>query len=222
MGTNLSGSARVDAPRTRPAVVAVLRPTAVALAIAGAVLLAVPAVLHSGGTEPGRLDSWVQRHVDTPSAGWPGVLVVDWIGEPIGRLLTVLLVTALCLLARRPRLALATVTAVVAVTVLSTILKHVVDRRIHGDFLSYPSGHTAAATAICLLLGLLLSDLLKLGRVVATALVLGLALAGGAVTAYAQIDLTAHYPTDTLGGFGCALLVVPAAALLIDRFADRR
>jgi undecaprenyl-diphosphatase len=68
----------------------------------------------------------------------------------------------------------------------------------------------------------LLSDLLMLGRAAATALVLGLALVGGGLMAYAQIDLTAHYPTDTIGGFGCALLVVPATALLVDRLADHR
>jgi undecaprenyl-diphosphatase len=203
-------------------VIAVLRAPAVALAIAGAVILVVPAVFTTGETAPGRLDNWIQPHVNAPAAAWTGTLVVDWFGGPAGRLLALLLVTALCLLTRRYRLALTSVTAVVAVTALSTILKHVVDRRIHDGFLSYPSGHTAAATAVCLVLGLLLSDLLMLGRVAATALVLGLTLVGGGLMAYTQIDLTAHYPTDTLGGFGCALLVVPATALLVDKLADHR
>jgi undecaprenyl-diphosphatase len=38
--------------------------------------------------------------------------------------------------------------------------------------------------------------------------------------AWAQIDLTAHYPTDTIGGFGTALLVIPATALLVDKFIE--
>jgi undecaprenyl-diphosphatase len=52
--------------------------------------------------------------------------------------------------------------------------------------------------------------------------VLGLAVVGGAVMAWAQIDLTAHYPTDTIGGFGTALLVIPATALLIDKLPESR
>ncbi|WP_344169048.1 phosphatase PAP2 family protein [Kribbella lupini] len=188
----------------------------------GAVLLAVPAVLYAGQTGPGRLDSWIQPRINTPSPAWWGVLVVDWVGEPIGRLFAVLLVTAVCLLAGRYRLALTAVGAVVVVTATSLVLKELVDRRIHGDFLSYPSGHTAATTAVCLVLGLFLSDVLVLDRALATVVVTGLALLGGGVMAYAQIDLTAHYPTDTLGGFGCALLMVPATAALVDKLADRR
>jgi undecaprenyl-diphosphatase len=134
----------------------------------------------------------------------------------------VLLVTALCVLTRRHRLAVTVLVGMAAVTALSSVLKHLVDRRIHGSFLSYPSGHTAAATAICLVLGMLLSDVLMLGRSLGTSLVLGVALIGGAAMAYAQIDLTAHYPTDTVGGCGCALLVIPATALLIDWLADHR
>jgi undecaprenyl-diphosphatase len=222
METNPPGSARVDAPRARPAVIAVLRSPAVALAIAGAVILVVPAVSSLGETAPGWLDNWIQPHVNTPSGAWPGALVVDWLGGPAGRLVVLMLVAALCLFVRRYRLALTAVTAMAVVTALSTILKPVVDRRIHGEFLSYPSGHTAAATAICLVLGLLLGDLLALGRIAATTLMLAPTVAGGAVMAYSQIDLTAHYPTDTLGGFGCALLVVPVTALLIDWFADHR
>jgi undecaprenyl-diphosphatase len=71
-------------------------------------------------------------------------------------------------------------------------------------------------------LGLLVADVLGAGRVLGTTIVLGFAVAGGALMAWAQIGLTAHYPTDTIGGFGCALLVVLATATLIDRLVRAR
>ncbi|GAB3819251.1 phosphatase PAP2 family protein [Kribbella italica] len=212
------GSARLRVRAAGPSVIAALRRSVALLIVPGALLLIVPAVLFAGDTEPARLDQWIQPKVNAPAGLWPAVLAVDWTGGPVGRALMMLLVTASCLLAGRWRLAATTVIGIGGVSVLSVGLKHVVGRRIHDDFLSYPSGHTAAATAVGLLLGLLLSDVLKLGRAVGTLLVLALALVCGTVMALSQIDLTAHYPVDTIGGFGCALMVIPATALLIDRF----
>jgi membrane-associated phospholipid phosphatase len=206
----------------RPAVVSAVRRTSVMLMILGLVLIAVPAVAFADDTSPGRLDRSVQSLVDeTPSGARDATLVVDWLGEPEGRALMVLAVAAICLLAGRRALAITAVVGSILVGVLTTALKHVVDRRIHDDFLSYPSGHTAALTAVGLVLGLLLVDVLGAGPILGTALVLGLAAVTGGVMAWAQIDLTAHYPTDTLGGFGSALLVIPVSALLIDRLGQR-
>jgi membrane-associated phospholipid phosphatase len=188
----------------------------------GTLLVAVPAVAYAGGSEPGGLDRWIQPGVNTPAAAWSGALAVDWTGGPVGRTLLVLAVTALCLFAGRRRLALVALVGTILTSVLTTVLKYVVDRRIHDGFLSYPSGHTAAATAIGVVLGLLLADLLGAGRAVGLALVLGLATLCGGLMAWVQIDLTAHYPTDTIGGFGCALLVIPATALLVDKLIDKR
>jgi undecaprenyl-diphosphatase len=200
-----------------------LRRSAAVLAVLGTLLVAIPAVVHADGTEPGRVDRWVQSVVEnTPSAAGNATLMVDWTGEPVGRTLVVLAVMALCLIAGRRRLAAIAVVGTILTSVLTTILKHVVGRRIHDEFLSYPSGHTAAATAIGLVLGLLLADLLRVGRVVGASMALGLAVVGGAVVAWAQIDLAAHYPTDTIGGFGSALLVIPATALLVDKLAENR
>lgn len=190
--------------------------------VLGTLLVAVPGVILAGGTEPGRLDRWIQPDVNTPAAAWGAALAVDWTGGPAGRTILVLVVMGLCLVAGRRRLAVVALVGTILTSVLTTVLKYVVDRRIHGDFLSYPSGHTAAATAIGVVLGLLLADLLGAGRVAGLALVLGLGLGCGALMAWVQVDLTAHYPTDTIGGVGCALLVIPATALLIDKLSDRR
>ena len=215
MSTHEADTARAG---LRPAVVSAVRRTSVMLMILGLVLIAVPAVAFADDTTAGALDRSVQSLVDkTPSGAHDATLVIDWLGEPAGRALMVLAVAAICLLAGRRALAITAVVGSVLVGVLTTLLKHVVDRRIHADFLSYPSGHTAAVTAVGLVLGLLLADVLGAGPLLGAALVLGLALVTGAVMAWAQIDLTAHYPTDTLGGFGSALLVIPGTALLVDQ-----
>jgi undecaprenyl-diphosphatase len=205
------------ATEIRPAVASELRRPLVALTILGALLVAVPGLVFAGETEAGRLDRWVQSGVDNTPSGAHGVLLAtDWFGEPTGRALLVLALAVLCLIAGRWALAAAIVAGSVTTAVLTTALKFVVDRQIHGEFLSYPSGHTAAATAAGLGLGLLLAGLLRAGRFLGTALVLGSAALAGAAMAWAQIALGAHYPTDTVGGFGCALLVLPGTALLID------
>jgi undecaprenyl-diphosphatase len=189
----------------------------------GAVLVIVPAVLFAGDTGPSRLDTRVQNVVDdSPAGAWNLVRGLDWLGEPVGRTVMVVVVTALCLLAGRRALAITAILGIVATSVLTTVLKPLVNRRIHDDFLSYPSGHTAAVTAAAMILGILLADLLGAGRIVGTAIVLAAAVAGGGLMAWAQIHLTAHYPTDTLGGFGCGLLVIAPAALLTNRLARAR
>ncbi|NEA01161.1 phosphatase PAP2 family protein, partial [Streptomyces sp. SID10116] len=53
-------------------------------------------------------------------------------------------------------------------------------------------------------------------------LVLGAALVAGAAMGWAQVALSAHYPTDVLGGWCTALAVVPMTAWLVDRVADSR
>ncbi|WP_433167850.1 phosphatase PAP2 family protein [Kribbella sp. CA-247076] len=204
----------------RPAVAAWVRRPVAAIALLGALIVAVPAVVYAGETAPGRLDVRVEQFVDESSSAriWRVVVFLDWLGEPVGRTLLVLAVAAVCLIVGRRALALTAFLGMGLTTVLTTLLKYVVDRRIHGDFLSYPSGHTAAATAAALIVGLLLADVLAAGPVLGAALVLCCGLLGGAAMAWAQIDLTAHYPTDTLGGFGAALLTTCATALVVDRF----
>jgi membrane-associated phospholipid phosphatase len=199
-----------------------LRLPLAALSAAGLLLLTILAVVYAGGTTPGGLDLRVQSFVDRNSpADLDAALAVDWFGEPAGRVVAVLVVAAICLLAGRRRLAVVAVLGPILVTLLTTGLKDIVDRRIHGDFLSYPSGHTAFATSLGLVVGLLLADVLRTGALLGTAVVLGCGVLAGGVMAWFQTDLEAHYPTDTLGGFGCALLVIPLTALLVERVRRR-
>lgn len=217
-----------DCPRaTSPAAVeqppkALPAPLGRPLALVGVAAAAVVAVLavHYAGAAGGAVDRWIQGSVvfrlDWAQA--PAV-AVDFIGEPLGMAIVLALIATLCLVLRRPRLAALAVAGPLLSGAATTALKPVVGRTIHGEHLAYPSGHTAAATALSLVLALLLVSQRATRPRSALALVLTAATAGGLTMGWSQVYLWNHYPTDTLGGFATALVVVPAAALLIDRSA---
>jgi membrane-associated phospholipid phosphatase len=198
-----------------------LRGPLLLVAAFGAALLALLAVVYAGDSAPGRLDDWAQSFVDErlPAPG-SFALFVDSLGEPAGRAAAVAAVTLLCLVLQHWRLAATVLAASAVVTVMTEVLKPVVDRRIHEGYLSYPSGHLAIAVALSMVVGLLMVDVLGLRRTAGTVVVLATAAAGGAVMFWSQIALTAHYPTDGVGGVCCALAVVPPTAWLVDRAAD--
>jgi membrane-associated phospholipid phosphatase len=171
---------------------------------------------HEEGSADG-FDRWAAATVTTL---WPqpgaGALIIDAAGNPVGAATLVILLTVGCWVAGCRRLALLAVVGPVLAVLTSTVLKQVVQRTIHGENLSYPSGHTATATALALVAGLLLVDVLGQRRLPALALLGLTTAAGGAVMAVAQIALSAHYPTDTLGGFFTSIAAVSVSALLID------
>ncbi|MCR6485332.1 phosphatase PAP2 family protein [Amycolatopsis sp. OK19-0408] len=196
-------------------------PLALTAALATAVLVAL-GILHFHDSGLTGIDAAVLPPIDGVRPPWRYVaLVFDFGGEPLGSTILVALIAAVCFLVHRIRSAVLTVLGVVATVVVTTVLKPITGRTIHGEFLSYPSGHTALATALALVIALLLADRLGLGRAVAMGLVLGLALIAGLAMGWAEVALGAHYPTDALGGFCAALAVVPGTAWLVDRFADR-
>ncbi|MGW4874638.1 phosphatase PAP2 family protein [Streptomyces chartreusis] len=181
-------------------------------------------VAFSGHTEPGRVDRWVvDPTADSVGPPWRGVaLAVDFLGEPLGAAMLVGAVVTGCLLLRSPRAAVFVVAGPGIAVVTATLLKSLVGRTIHGDDnLSYPSGHTAFLTSLALVVALLVTGRLGLGRTAGTLVVLAAAPVAGATMGWAQVALGAHYPTDVLGGWCTALAVIPATAWLVDRTADR-
>ncbi|MCG7203398.1 phosphatase PAP2 family protein [Streptomyces arenae] len=187
-------------------------------------VVGVLGVRYAGHGEPGRVDRWfVRPTADSVRPPWRYVaLTLDFLGEPAGSVLVVVACVAGCLLLRRPRAAVLVVAGVGVTVGVTTLLKHLVGRTIHGPGnLSYPSGHTAFFTALALMAALLATDRLGLGRTAGTSLVLIAALVAGAAMGWAEVALGAHYPTDALGGWCTALAVVPATAWLLDRTADR-
>ncbi|ARF53546.1 phosphatase PAP2 family protein [Streptomyces gilvosporeus] len=191
-------------------------------ALAALVVVAL-GILYAGHSEPGKVDAWMRPAVDGVRPPWRYVaLAMDFLGEPVGAAALVVAIVTGCLLLRCPRAAVLVVAGSGMAVGTATLLKSLVGRTIHGDGdLSYPSGHTAFATALALVVALLATGRLGLGRTVGTSLVLTAALVAGAAMGWAQVALGAHYPTDVLGGWCTALAVVPATAWLVDRVADR-
>jgi undecaprenyl-diphosphatase len=192
-------------------------------AVLAALVVAVLGVLYAGDSEPGTVDARISAAVDGVGTPWRQVaLAMDFLGEPVGSVAVVVVVVTGCLLLRRPRAAVLVVAGVGLTVGTATLLKSLVGRTIHGDDnLSYPSGHTAFATALALVVALLAAGRFGSGRTAGTSLVLAVALAAGAAMGWAQVALGAHYPTDVLGGWCTALAVMPTTAWLVDRVADR-
>ncbi|MCL8013287.1 phosphatase PAP2 family protein [Streptomyces sp. AS02] len=192
------------------------------IAALAALVGVVIGALYAGHDEPGTVDRWiVPPTADSVRPPWRNVaLATDFLGEPAGAATLVLVAVTGCLLLRRPRAAVLVVAGAGLAVVTTTLLKPVVGRTIHDGHLSYPSGHTAFLTALALVVALLATGRLGLGRTAGTSLVLAAALVAGAAMGWAQVALGAHYPTDVLGGWCTALAVVPATAWLVDRTAD--
>ncbi|MEU0385607.1 phosphatase PAP2 family protein [Streptomyces chartreusis] len=191
-------------------------------AVLAALVVVVLGVRYADAGEPGRADARIWAAVDGVGPSWRQVaLATDFLGEPVGAATLVVVTVTGCLLLRRPRAAVLVVAGAGVAVGTATLLKSLVGRTIHGDGnLSYPSGHTAFLTAFALVVALLATGRLGLGRTAGTSLVLAAALVAGAAMGWAQVVLGAHYPTDVLGGWCTALAVVPATAWLVDRSAD--
>ncbi|MFI0730768.1 phosphatase PAP2 family protein [Streptomyces sp. NPDC021225] len=189
-------------------------------ALAGLVVV-VLGVRYADDSKPGMVDARIGAAVDGAGLPWRHVaLATDFLGEPGGAAMLVVATVTGCLLLRRPRAAVLVVVGVGMAVGTATLLKSLVGRTIHDGNLSYPSGHTAFLTALALVVALLATGRLGLGRTAGTSLVLAAALVAGAAMGWAQVALGAHYPTDVLGGWCTALAVIPATAWLVDRTAD--
>jgi membrane-associated phospholipid phosphatase len=207
--------------RVRPAVPAHLRWVVAVLAVVSVLAVMVLAVAHHRSNGPDPFDRWVGTAVRKvwPHAGG-SAHIVDHLAAPIPAAIVVAALVVGCLLAKRWRLAVVAAIGLLSAAATTTVLKPLVGRTIHGDNLAFPSGHTGFATAVGLLLGLLVIGLFGLGRTVGCAVLLGGTLTVGAVMAVDQVALDAHYATDTVGGFFTAAAVVSVTALLIDALAD--
>ncbi|GAA1022796.1 phosphatase PAP2 family protein [Amycolatopsis albidoflavus] len=210
-----------DRLKTSPlALPIVLRTPSLVLAVLGLVALIALGVRFAGHSVPSAFDAPLLPGPDLiPDPWWYFATAIDFCGEPLGAVLILLLVIGGCLLTHRPRTAVLAVVGCSLTVGVTSVLKPLTGRTIHGSYLSFPSGHTAFATALALTGAYVLAG--RLSRFAAVAWLLGLALVAGFLMAWAEVGLGAHYPTDTIGGFAAALAIVPVTGYWIDRIADR-
>ena len=196
-------------------------PFAVAAGV-GVVVAVALGIVMAGTSAPSGPDRWA---ADIVSGWWPApgtiAYAIDFVGRP-WVVVAIAAVTALLAVGlRRRRLAVVALVAPAVTGLVATIAKPLAGRTIHGTNLSYPSGHVAAATTLAGVLALLAVDVVHAGRVLGMAVFLIGALASGGVMAVDQVAISAHYPTDALGGLATAIVVVVAVATAVDRAADR-
>jgi len=190
----------------------------VALLVAGAATtFAVLATRYAGTSDAGAVDTRVDAVVDPLGAAhrWL-VRHVAALGSPPSVVVLAFAASAVCLVLGRRRLAVLAVVGPGVTGLCTTLLKPALGRTIGGGF-AFPSGHTGGATSLGLIVALLAISLLRPSRAAALAILAAGALVIGGGVGAAMIASNAHYPTDTIGGFCTAIVVVCGGALVLDR-----
>jgi membrane-associated phospholipid phosphatase len=197
------------------------RPVALAV-VAAAVTFVALAVRYAGTSSPGGVDARVDSVVDPLGSAHQWVIKhTAQIGSPPSVVVLALVLSVTCLLLGRRRLAVLALVGPGLTGLCTTLLKPALGRTFDGWY-AFPSGHTGGATSLGLVVGLLLISLLRPGPGGALAiLATGALVVGGGVGA-AMVASNLHYPTDTLGGFCTAVIVVCGAALALDRVLGSR
>jgi len=214
---------RVRARAAAPALPPSVRVPLLVVAVAAAVVAVVLGIVFSGQTTGTVLDESVYQAIRgsiEPSFFYAVAWVVGSAGDPAGAALIVVVLGVVFLRSGQTRLAILVVAGPVVTGVVTTLAKPVASRFINGDYLSYPSGHTAFVTSAGLMIGLFLTTRRGLGRVGGTAVALGLALVCAATMSWSQTANRVHYLTDTIGGFCVAVALVTATAAVLDAVID--
>lgn len=190
------------------------------MVVAGsAVVFGFFAERYGGNSAPGRID----RHSMALIEMWEfdtGRTVIG-LGDATSVVLLALVTAGLCLWTGRNRLAVLAVVGPGLTGGVTTVAKPLIGRTLDGDF-AYPSGHAGGATALGLVLAMLVASLVGRGWVVsALIIVAGGALSGG-VMGYVLSAQDAHYPTDSIGGSCVAVTAVVGSALVLDWLLDSR
>jgi undecaprenyl-diphosphatase len=197
------------------------RPVALVVAAAAVTFVGL-AVRYAGTSTASGVDARVDSVVDPLGSAHQWLIKhTAALGSPPYVAVLALVLSVTCLLLGRRRLAVLAVVGPGLTGVCTTLLKPVLGRTFDGWY-AFPSGHTGGATSLGLVVALLLISLLRPGRGGALAiLATGALVVGGGVGA-AMVASNLHYPTDTLGGFCAAVIVVFGAALTLDRVLGSR
>jgi undecaprenyl-diphosphatase len=198
-----------------------LRRPAAAVSLLAVSVLGTFAVRYAGHDAPSHVDAHLDAAAGSLAAAQRWLSRATLFGSPPFVVLVAVALAVVCVLLHRRLLALLAVLGPGLTGVTTTLLKPVVGRTIDGG-LAYPSGHTAGATAVGLVVSLLAVNLMRVERVTAALLIAaGTLLAGGGV-GLAMVVTGVHYPTDAVGGFCTGVAVVLGTALFVERIAERR
>jgi len=208
----------------RPLLAGSARQWAVVLLACCTVLVIVLGVLFAHQTKA----DWLDHVIDAPIITWIGSYqgLAAWLAAPGSLVPTGALSAAIvvfCLVTGRLNGAALAIAAVPATAGLNDALfKHLVHRTYLG-VLSYPSGHTAAISALAATVAVLLVVPPQRSRTGPLRVLLaGAACVLGGVVAIGVIGLRWHYFTDTVAGAAVGIGTVCGLALLLDLPAARR
>lgn len=188
------------------------------------VATAILGVRYGGMLLPGRIDVAIDVRVDRHLGAQRGTL--QHLVALVNPVTVGVACSAMCILfvalGRRRLAALAVLGPATTVALVDYILKPLFERRFHGS-LSFPSGHTAIAVAIAVVVIVaLFGPSRPPWPIVVRALAATAATVGAAIVATALVGGGYHYATDTMGGLCVAVASVLSVALLIDAVAGRR
>jgi membrane-associated phospholipid phosphatase len=196
------------------------------LAVAAVALAAmvIVGVWYSGMRRPGRFDHAIDSRVERGFARHPFLLqhVIN-LATPSNAVTICAVLCVLFVITGHSRLAVLVIAGPALSGVLvDVVLKPVFDRRLAGA-LSYPSGHTAAAASIAVVVVVAMIGPSRPTWPAAVRYgIAALAVVAAGLVAAALIAGGYHYTTDTIGGLLAAVAFVLGAALSIDALAGPR
>jgi membrane-associated phospholipid phosphatase len=208
----------------RPLLAAPARIWAGALLACCATLIVVLGSLFAHQAQPDRLD----RAIDSPIVAWFGGhrglgLWLVFPGSLLPAGVATAAIVAACMLAGRLNGAVLAAAALPAAEGLNEGLIKPLVHRTYLGVLTYPSGHTAAVSALAATVTVLLLAPHRRGQPAALRILISVA--GGllaCVVAIALIGLQFHYFTDTVAGAALGIGTVCGLALLLDLAVVRR
>jgi undecaprenyl-diphosphatase len=185
-----------------------------------AVAFAVLSVYVAHRRGPTEIDKLLQPNVVDHVYHWQLVAAQRFLdyGVPVSVTAITAAVAAWCWRLEQRRSA-AIVVACPSVSVaLTEILKHIIDRK-EGAALGFPSGHASGASALAVVLALLLGSLQlsRTARVLMWLVVASLGIGVSLVIVLFQY----HYATDVIGSWLLAIVVVLTVAFVFDRTLRR-
>jgi membrane-associated phospholipid phosphatase len=194
-----------------------------AVAAASFAVMLVIGLRYSGTHGPGRLDRAIDSRIQDRFGDHPALLqrVVNLANPGSAVAICAVLCVVFFVMGRRRLAVLVVVGPALSGVLVDVVLKPLFDRRLAGA-LSYPSGHTAAASSIALVVVVAMIGRSRMSwPAVVRWLVAACALAAAGVVAAALIAKGYHYTTDTFGGFLVAVTCVLWGALSIDAIAAK-